>query len=287
MGNKMKLSKICFIGVMITLLGCSSNDNQDLKLDYVYDYDAIDFSELYNVEKELAQINAHKDYSKDKDSLACLKAADDTSISHKKVFRICKKASKNKDPQIEYLLSEFYRLGKGTKRSHYLSFIWAKRAALQDYPLAQSRLGQKYLDALGTGRDVEKGFYWFKKAAANKNLEAIYSMGKIYRLGLYKMPKDNGKAFKWFLFGATLGLDPAQREVSNMFGNGIGVKTDKREAAAWAMVVNNCSIIKNQNQDLVDKFSEDLSEQDLKLLKLSSDNLYNKFGCGKFLKFEV
>lgn len=269
------------------LSGCNSTPKSE-NIDYVYNYDDISFSELYKVDKDIYKINKNsKDYSADKFSLECKKVQTDASKSQRSIFNTCLKAAKNQDPQIQYLIREFYRLGKGTSKNSYKSFYWANKSALSGVEIAQARVGQKYLDGSGVSKNINKGLYWLKKAAENKNLEAIYSMGKIYALGLYGQEVDNGLAFKWFLYGATLGLDSAAKQVSIRFGRGIGVKEDKREAISWAQLVDECSSVKNQNEPLVKEFSEGLSQQDIKMAKLNVSLLYKKFGCGKFVNFEV
>jgi TPR repeat protein len=46
-------------------------------------------------------------------------------------------------------------------------------------------------------------------------------------------PKNEAKAFEWYMASAERGYAPAQHAVGNLFDNGIGITEDDAKAAEW------------------------------------------------------
>lgn len=59
-----------------------------------------------------------------------------------------------------------------------------------------------------------------------------FGLGLAFRNGL-GVPKDQGKAIKWFLLAAKNGLKPAQLEMAFIYDKGLGVTPSKAKAAKW------------------------------------------------------
>lgn len=282
-----KVVLLSMLAVLVT--GCNLNKQEEpVTQEYVYAYDDIDYSNLY-VTDSLVTIKApKKNFSKDKLSTNCDKAIKENNSKKKgKTFSSCLRAARNGDPQYQLAVSEFYRTGEGVSKNNYNSFYWSEKAARAGNAEAQALVGYKYLEGIGTRRNNELGIFWLTKAAEQGNVSAAYSLGLFYADGSHGVVKDLGRSYKWHIRAATWGLPIAQASIAQKTSKGEGVPSDKVEGVAWAMVVDNCTTDKTQNDELVSELSLGLTTIQLKQAKLSSDNLFKKYSCDRFVTFIV
>lgn len=157
------------------------------------------------------------------------------------------------------MLGLIYRDGKGVTEDVEKSIIYFQKAIENGNRHALWHLGKLYLTGTKVEKDVDKGLdYIFKAAEAGLTkaqimLADLYKKGKFvqqnnekyiewlekaaendeYDIPIYKyaleiytgklIPKDEKKAFKYFLKAAELGLPSAQFYVGYFYKNGIGI----------------------------------------------------------------
>ena len=285
------MKKVMLLSALAVLaVGCNLNQNEKATTpEYVYDYDAIDYTNLYQTDDSLVKIKKpQKEYTDNKQSIKCKDSLEKNEPKNKyRTFNACLKAARNGDPEIQFAISELYRTGTGVAKNLRNSFFWCEKAAKQGYIKAQSILGYKYLEGVGTGRNNERGIFWLTKAAEQGDVSAAYSLGGFYQAGSHSIDKDLGRSYKWHIRAATWGLPIAQESIALKTYNGEGLPADKVEGLAWAMIVDNCTTNKSQNDNLVNELSKGLSQKQIEQAKLSSDLLFKKYNCDKYVTYII
>ncbi len=121
-------------------------------------------------------------------------------------------------------LGMLYRFaGKPVESNHWLS-----RAVERGYAPAMATLGSFALE----DGDSTAAKRWFEKAAAKNDPEGLLELSKLY--GDSKNPTDNSRRVELLKRSAEMGWPDAQSRLAMCFALGYGVKTDARQASAWA-----------------------------------------------------
>ena len=84
----------------------------------------------------------------------------------RQAFALLETAANSGDDEAQYLLSSFYRSGRGVRQDDALAFKWMKAAAERGHTRAQFNLATMYLTARGVAFDVGQAQSWLRKAAA-------------------------------------------------------------------------------------------------------------------------
>ena len=75
----------------------------------------------------------------------------------RQAFALLETAANSGDNEAQFLLSSFYRSGRGVPQDDALAFKWMKAAAERGHTRAQFNLAMMYLTARGVAFDVESG----------------------------------------------------------------------------------------------------------------------------------
>lgn len=168
------------------------------------------------------------------------------------------------------------------------------KAASGGIPPAQYLLGKSFEDANNMIAAIE----WYKKAADNEEARGQYALGECYRQGNGGLPKDEEKAFQYYILSANQGYLPAYYRSAYALFYGYGVEQN-REAAMEGMEIaadygnDDAMDFMNMHQKRIDKHSsfkesnytpicsEQTSYHDggFSIYKISSDNNYIVFHC--------
>lgn len=181
-------------------------------------------------------------------------------------FKLFEKAANRNNFDAKYKLAEMYELGRGTTKNIHKSFELYSYAAYNGYPKAQYKLGYY---SLYTEQNYIKARDWLQKAADQKNYDAIYEIGLMYKNGkgflkdidiainyliksadknhinslnklgnLYywendDIKQDYKKAFGYFIKAADLGDKNAQFRIGWMYESGEGTDKDYKKAVEY------------------------------------------------------
>lgn len=106
-------------------------------------------------------------------------------------------------------------------------FKWYEKAGEGGIVKAMEKAGTCCFLGIGTRKDESKGLYWAEKAAS---AGSAWGLG---RMGLYMLDqKDVDAAFAYFYAAARQGDDEAPYYLGNLYMNGLGTKTDIKQAIA-------------------------------------------------------
>jgi TPR repeat protein len=90
-------------------------------------------------------------------------------------------------------------------------------------------MGFIYQTGEGVPKDDAKAFKWYLQAAEQGHAYAQYNLGLIYSSGL----QDYAEAARWFLKSAEQGIADAQFNFGLILEEGRGVRQDYDSAAVW------------------------------------------------------
>lgn len=112
------------------------------------------------------------------------------------------------------------------------AYDYLRKAAFGGIPPAQYLMGKSFEDANNMIAAIE----WYKKAADNEEERAQYALGECYRQGKGGLPKDEEKAFQYYILSANQGFLPAFYRSAYALFYGYGVEQN-REAAMEVMEI--------------------------------------------------
>lgn len=170
------------------------------------------------------------------------------------------KAAKKDDPFAQYQLGKHY-IKSRSYRSHKLGIAWLKKSAKQEYAPAYYELllenqgsyrkKQYYLNKLKNLDTAESAYYlgkfylsydnrdikfegvkWLKLSKQKRYLPAIFELGIVYQSGSTNL-YDDKKSFDYISFAADKGYQPAQKQLSLMYKEGIGTNKNLKLATQW------------------------------------------------------
>jgi hypothetical protein len=107
-----------------------------------------------------------------------------------------------------------------------------KKLAALGSSKAQGWLGVLYHDGQGVPKDLGKAAKWFRKAAEQGNAVAQHYLASLYYQGK-GVPQDFAEAAKWYRKAAEQGNAVAQLYLASLYYQGKGVPQDFAEAAKW------------------------------------------------------
>lgn len=143
------------------------------------------------------------------------------------------KAIENGNRHALWHLGKLYLTGTKVEKNVDKGLDYMIKAAEAGLTKAQSLLADLYKKGKFVSQNNEKYLEWLEKAADNNEYDIpIYK----YALEIYSgklIPKDEKKAFKYFLKAAELGHPSAQFYVGYFYKNGIGTSKNIQEAIAW------------------------------------------------------
>jgi TPR repeat protein len=206
------------------------------------------------------------------------------------------KAAKQGVPEAEFRYALILMGSKQPGEAPDEAFQLMKQAADAGHTMAAFDYAQM-MSARNPGSEgLVQAFVYYKKAADSGLADAQYAMSQGYANGVGDLPQDDAKAREWLLLAARQGYDTAeldfgtwlvegrggpkdvkagfdwlkvaaeggnvaaQNRLAKLYLNGIGVKADKIEAAAWYIVARRAGL---SDPDM-DVFFSGLSPDDQK-----------------------
>ncbi len=120
------------------------------------------------------------------------------------------------------------------KEGYKAAFILLKQLAEQGNAQAQFELGAAYEHPLfdePIKKDINEAIKWYRKAAIQINVDAQYSLGRIYFV--YDDYKNYKESFIWCQKAAEQGLASAQNNLGVMYSEGEGTPKNYIQAFKW------------------------------------------------------
>lgn len=125
-----------------------------------------------------------------------------------------------------YALGVLWEQGIGGEKNVARGLGYIKKAAEVGYPAAEYELGSDYVYGLnGVAQDKPKGLSYWLDAAAQKDADALYSVGDVYDQGDagIKIAPDHAKALVYYKDAALQGQPEAENALGVAFYLGDGV----------------------------------------------------------------
>ncbi len=136
-------------------------------------------------------------------------------------------------PYAQRELGDMLFRGFGAAQNEEEGLLWLRLAAKQGDREAQFILGEILLDK----KKYEDSIRYLKDAANQKDLNALYFLGNIYRYG-EGVPQDLGEAERWYKLAVEQRNRGAMNSLGEMYFFGIGVIKNKEEGMRlWRLAV--------------------------------------------------
>ena len=129
------------------------------------------------------------------------------------------------------LAGRHYFYGRGCETDDEKAFNFFNSAVALGEEPANLHLAVCYFKGYGTEVDYKIAFNCFKEAEPHSWASTFY-LGECYRGGL-GVPKDQKKAFEWYLSGAEAGLSNCLFALGRAYYYGEGISEDDEEAVKW------------------------------------------------------
>lgn len=113
---------------------------------------------------------------------------------------------------------------------HYATVMTLASRGIPQYQVMAAQILQ---DGILTSYDIERSLDLLKAAADKNYVPAYKQLGDIYNRGYKKVPKDQEKAFEWYLKAAEAGDINAYGKVGRAYRDGEGTMKDYVKAKEW------------------------------------------------------
>jgi TPR repeat protein len=127
------------------------------------------------------------------------------------------------DEQIKHFKDDFFEMLK-------------KASGDKSNPVAKWYMGEKDFEIAGWGASALVKLNYERAAACPNTNRYKFDLAMYYKHGSDGVPQDHSKAFYWCKLAAEDGFSEAQLELSNMYLNGIGTKTNVEEYRRWRTI---------------------------------------------------
>jgi localization factor PodJL len=138
------------------------------------------------------------------------------------------------NPSAQYEVASRLAEGKGANQNLKEAAAWFLRSATSGLPMAQFRLGTLYERGVGVKTDLARAKVWYSRAAEQGNVKAMHNLAVLVA-GRDREP-DYPTAVRWFTEAAERGLADSQYNLAVLYGNGLGVAKDEKEAYKWLLL---------------------------------------------------
>ena len=157
----------------------------------------------------------------------------------KMIYDICIKELKLMadlgDPDAQYFLGFNLIYGIHCNENENAGFAYVKLSSEAKNMHSSVLLARCYIKGYGTDKDIAKGVHILLNFEGTICPTTQYHLGLLYYMDKYQgyLPKNDTRAFKYFLSAATCGHISAQDYVGDMYYYGYGVETDYKIAKQW------------------------------------------------------
>lgn len=194
--------------------------------------------ELYR--RSADQGNPYADYELAKmfrDGIGTQKNTDKAGEHFKRAFTgFSSLEAESHDDKLQYRLGQMLNTGTGTQQDVPAAMVYFEKAAKVGNVNAQYTLGKLWLET-GIG-DPEQAIEWLTKAADSGNAAAQYALAKLYRDGTH-VQKDIQKALKLFTLSAEQKNEYAAYQLGRLYLSGEDIPKDAAAAVRWLTFSSN------------------------------------------------
>lgn len=195
----------------------------------------------------------------------CLMEGVGTPKNEEEALFIYQKLDLKKVPEASWKLAEYY---KDTDEKKYAKYF--KNAFDEDHPAAQRTVAYEYL----SGYEREKGVALMEQAANGGDAEAQDWLGYSYESGTDEIPKDEAKAFRWYLRAAKQNHTVSYLHVGICYLKGIGTPVNVALGRQWLHKVNDPTLAEAAwdalGHSYLSETSSELKEKGIEYLEKAS-----------------
>jgi uncharacterized protein len=137
------------------------------------------------------------------------------------------------NPAAEMGMGELFDFGWGAPKDRIRATYWYQRAADQGFAEGECTIGLGYVVGDVPPHDVTRGLTLMRQAVDHGSGHCAVSIGELYRLGLFGVPKDMVQAAAWHRRGAEMGDVIAEGRLGIDYQFGLGVEQNSARAMYW------------------------------------------------------
>lgn len=152
----------------------------------------------------------------------------------KKALELYQLAADSNNVSANLNLGVMYYKGDSVPRDYDMALQYFNKVPLSSNPVVCRYLGDIYYNNPSL-RDYKKASQYYELAARQKDLNAYYNLGEMYRTGR-GTEKNFKQAMIYHKYAASQGYSASQYVLGIMHANGEGVSKDKHKAAAWLQI---------------------------------------------------
>lgn len=135
------------------------------------------------------------------------------NIDYNRHVEYLKCSAVNNNNDAKYLLATYYAKGKYVPRDVHQSAYWLKSLAEDKDSDASVQYSNYIFTFFPTNKIKVFGAIGYLENVSNINVDAAMILGSIYKDGLYNIPKDRGKAIKFYESAKNQGNSDAQYRI--------------------------------------------------------------------------
>lgn len=149
----------------------------------------------------------------------------------KKAVELYQQAALQNNISANLNLGVMYYKGESVPRNYQTALEYFQKVPLDQNPVVSRYLGDIYLNNASL-RDYSKALKYYEISARQKDLNAYFNLGEIYRKGL-GVDKDMSRAITYYKYAASQNYSSAQYMLGIIYANGEGITKDIYKAYAW------------------------------------------------------
>ncbi|MCJ8344548.1 sel1 repeat family protein, partial [bacterium] len=147
-------------------------------------------------------------------------------------FAVTKQRARDKDPESQFLLYQYYLAGKFVRKNEIRALTWLKRSSRNGNLEATLELLQRYIRGEGFLKNEKKAFQMAQKLSDNKIPVGDYFVGDMTLKGI-GTKKDPEKGFALIRKSAMNGFPQAARYLAWCYYSGEGITKSVELSLAW------------------------------------------------------
>lgn len=203
------------------------------------DYDDLAIARAYDLQNDFEKAIEHLKKSKLSESKYLLgyyhEKGYGTSRNLETAYKYYLESAENGSFKSQYSLFLFYQKGIYVSKDQKKAFEWLLKSADSGFSLAQTEVGNTYFTGSDfVEKDEKKGILYYEKSAKQKDVLAIYQLGKAFEKGL-GVEINLKKALEYYKSSCELGFDQGGYECGRFYYGGFGIEKDLKRAFDYFM----------------------------------------------------
>ncbi|MBR1923838.1 MAG: sel1 repeat family protein [Ruminobacter sp.] len=151
---------------------------------------------------------------------------------YQEAFEYLSRAAAKSHTDAQYLLSQMYANGQGTRQDTSQSILWCERAANNGNMDAQMYMAELYDKGEELDLNLQKSLEWYGQASEKGNALASYRLGKMYFDGRGVL-KNYNTAFSLYQKAAENGNSMAMNALALCYIKGYGCEKNEEQAERY------------------------------------------------------